>query len=84
MYKVLIVDDEKMIRMGMKKVIPWLSLGIQQVYTAATGMRPCPCWRSTSLRLCYRYTDVRNDGAGIDRKGQKHPAGFKSNRADWL
>lgn len=38
MYKVLIVDDEKMIRMGMKKVIPWLSLGIQQVYTAATGM----------------------------------------------
>lgn len=38
MYKVLIVDDEKMIRMGMKKVIPWLGLGIQQVYTAATGM----------------------------------------------
>ena len=23
MYKVLIVDDEKMIRMGMKKVLPW-------------------------------------------------------------
>lgn len=38
MYKALIVDDEKMIRMGMKKVIPWMSLGIQQVYTAATGM----------------------------------------------
>ena len=23
MYKILIVDDEKMIRLGMKKVLPW-------------------------------------------------------------
>ena len=26
MYKILIVDDEKMIRMGMKKVLPWQEL----------------------------------------------------------
>ncbi len=37
MYKVLIVDDEKMIRMGIKKVIPWNSLGIEEVFTAASG-----------------------------------------------
>lgn len=37
MYKALIVDDEKMIRMGMKKVIPWESLGIQKVDTAASA-----------------------------------------------
>ena len=37
MYKVLIVDDEKMIRMGMKKVLPWDELGVGEVYTAATG-----------------------------------------------
>lgn len=37
MYKVLIVDDEKMIRMGMKKVLPWEELGISDVYTAASG-----------------------------------------------
>jgi two-component system response regulator YesN len=37
MYKVLIVDDEKMIRMGMKKVLPWQKLKIEEVYTAASG-----------------------------------------------
>ena len=37
MYKVLIVDDEKMIRMGIKKVIRWETLGIGAVYTAASA-----------------------------------------------
>lgn len=37
MYKVLIVDDEKMIRMGIKKCIPWESIGVSEVYTAANG-----------------------------------------------
>ena len=37
MYKILIVDDEKMIRLGMKKVLPWESLGIIEVYDAASG-----------------------------------------------
>lgn len=38
MYKLLIVDDEKMIRMGMKAVLPWDSLEIGEVYTAASGI----------------------------------------------
>lgn len=37
MYKVLIVDDEKIIRMGIKNVIPWNSIGINEVYAAASG-----------------------------------------------
>jgi two-component system response regulator YesN len=37
MYKILIVDDEKMIRMGIKQVIPWNSIGIDEVYIAASG-----------------------------------------------
>lgn len=37
MYKVLIVDDEKMIRMGIKKVIRWEELGVSQVFTAASA-----------------------------------------------
>lgn len=37
LYKVLIVDDEKMIRMGIKKVIPWNTIGIEEVFTAASG-----------------------------------------------
>ena len=37
MYKLLIVDDEKMIRMGIKNGIDWPSLGIKAVsYTHLT------------------------------------------------
>jgi two-component system response regulator YesN len=37
MYRVLIVDDEKMIRMGIRKVIQWEKLGVGQVFTAASA-----------------------------------------------
>lgn len=37
MYKVLIVDDERMIREGMKKVLPWSTLEIEKVMIAASG-----------------------------------------------
>ena len=35
MYKVLIVDDEQMIRMGIKEGLDWKKLGIGEVYTAS-------------------------------------------------
>lgn len=38
MYKLLIVDDEKMIRMGIKRGIAWEALGISEVFTAASAM----------------------------------------------
>lgn len=37
MYKLLIVDDEKMIRMGIKNGIDWDSLGIEEVFAAASA-----------------------------------------------
>ena len=37
MYKALVVDDEKMIRMGIKGGIPWKEIGIGEVYTAASA-----------------------------------------------
>jgi len=37
MCKVIIVDDERMIRMGIKQVIPWDSLGIQEVFIAGSA-----------------------------------------------
>lgn len=36
-YKILIVDDEKMIRMGIKSAMPWESMNIAEVYTAASA-----------------------------------------------
>lgn len=37
MYQVLIVDDEKMIRLGMRKAIPWDTFGIREVFVAKSG-----------------------------------------------
>lgn len=36
-YKILIVDDEKMIRMGIKNAMPWERMDISEVYTAASA-----------------------------------------------
>lgn len=37
MYRALVVDDEKMIRMGIKHGIPWKETGIEEVYTARSA-----------------------------------------------
>lgn len=37
MYKLLIVDDEKMIRMGIKNGVSWKESGIEEVYVAASA-----------------------------------------------
>lgn len=39
MYKILIVDDEQMIREGIEMTMPWSSLGIGEVYTAASAIQ---------------------------------------------
>ncbi|MBC7960107.1 MAG: response regulator [Vallitaleaceae bacterium] len=37
MYKAIVVDDEKMIRSGIQKMLPWRGLGVEEVFTAASG-----------------------------------------------
>lgn len=37
MYKLLIVDDEKMIRNGIKTILPWEKIGVDTVFTAASA-----------------------------------------------
>lgn len=37
MMKALIVDDEKMIRLGIRAVVPWDAIGIKEVFTAVSG-----------------------------------------------
>ena len=38
MYKLIIVDDEKSIRQGMAKGIPWTEWGFEVVATAGDGL----------------------------------------------
>lgn len=37
MYKAIVVDDEKMIRLGIQTMIPWKSLGVDEVFVASSG-----------------------------------------------
>lgn len=37
MYKALIVDDERMIRIGIRMTVPWESMGITEVFVVASG-----------------------------------------------
>ena len=81
MYKALIVDDEKMIRMGMKKVIPWDELGIGEVYTAASAAEALEVLDTNRPQIM--ITDIpneRNDRTGTDRESQGYHSGIESNR----
>lgn len=60
MYKALIVDDEKMIRMGMKKVIPWEQLGIGEVYTAASATEALDILEKYNPQIM--ITDIQMNG----------------------
>jgi len=42
MYKALVVDDEQMIRNGIRNLIPWEQIGIDRVFTAASGNEALP------------------------------------------
>ncbi len=65
MYKVLIVDDEKMIRMGMKRAIPWNTLGISEVLLAKSGKEALEVIREEKPQIL--ITDIHMDGmTGLD------------------
>jgi len=65
MYQVLIVDDEKMIRMGMRKAIPWSSLGIKNVYVAKSGEEALDIIREHKPEIL--ITDIRmGEMSGLD------------------
>ena len=65
MYKVLIVDDEKMIRMGMKRAIPWNTLGISEVLLAKSGKEALDVIREEKPQIL--ITDIHMDGmTGLD------------------
>lgn len=68
MYKALIVDDEKMIREGMRQVIPWTALGIQEVYTAASAMEALDIIHNQNPQLM--VTDISmTEMTGLDLIG---------------
>jgi two-component system, response regulator YesN len=56
MYHILIVDDEQMIRNGIAKVISWKKIGIESVFTAASGYEALEILTNQSIDLM--ITDI--------------------------
>ncbi len=68
-YKILIVDDEKMIRMGIKNAMPWESMNIDEVYTAASAMEAAVIIREHQPQIM--ITDISmTEMSGLDLVGQ--------------
>ncbi|MFS0775374.1 response regulator transcription factor [Neobacillus sp. 3P2-tot-E-2] len=57
MYNVLIVDDEPMIREGMKTLIPWEEFGFQVIDTAKDGKEALEKYRANEIHLI--IADIR-------------------------
>jgi two-component system response regulator YesN len=55
--KALIVDDEKIIRMGMRQAVPWDAIGIHQVFTAESGDEALKIFRREKNDIV--ITDIR-------------------------
>ncbi|MGO4937868.1 response regulator transcription factor [Fundicoccus sp. Sow4_H7] len=57
MYKVLIVDDEPVVREGMKQIIDWQNLGFDLIGTAANGNEALQMMKSQEVDIV--ITDIR-------------------------
>lgn len=57
MYRVLIVDDEKMIRVGIQKSLDWEYLKVREVYTAASANQAIRILETNQIDLM--ITDIR-------------------------
>jgi two-component system response regulator YesN len=65
MYRVLIIDDEKIIRSGLEKGLPWSALGLQVIGTAADGIEGERFIREFSPDIV--ITDIKMPGKnGLD------------------
>jgi len=78
MYKALIVDDEKLIRSGMHKAIPWGSIGICDVFLAKSGNEALSIIREQKPEIM--ISDIKMDGmTGLEliAKAKKIVPGMK-------
>ena len=57
MYKALIVDDERIIRQGIRMVVPWDRLGVSEVFMAASGQEAFEIFQKEQPDIM--ITDIR-------------------------
>lgn len=65
MYKLLLVDDEIMIRNGIKAAIDWLPLGVDEVFTVASGIEALKLL--TTQHIDIMFSDINmNEMNGLE------------------
>ncbi|MGI6007398.1 MAG: response regulator transcription factor [Ruminococcus sp.] len=65
MYGILIVDDEKIIRMGMEKAVDWSSAGVDRVFTAGCAEDALDILEKEKIHIL--ITDIQMGGmSGLD------------------
>ncbi len=75
MYKVLIADDEKIIRMGLRGIVDWEALGYEIAGEAATGREVLS--KMLELRPDLVMIDIRMPGiTGLEALGMARNSGF--------
>ena len=69
MYKVLVVDDERMIRLGIQRAIPWGSLQVDEVFVAGSAGEALELLKAHPIDLL--ITDISmSEMTGLDLVGK--------------
>mgnify|MGYP000685966829 CR=1 FL=1 len=78
MYKVLIVDDEIMIRRGLSKIIHWEEIGFEMAGAVGNAMEALELIKKTPVACPFnRHQHAGDDRTGTDPSGKKDIAGVK-------
>lgn len=51
LYKVLLVDDEEVVRHGLRYMLDWKTLGFRIANDVGARQKLCICWRAT-IMMC--------------------------------
>lgn len=60
MYRVLIVDDERFMRDGIKRILPWKDLNVSDVETADSGNKALECMKQQMPDLVLTDIEMKN------------------------
>jgi len=78
MYKILIVDDEPIVRKGICKTVPFNDLKISEVFEANNGLDALDIFRENDIDICLLDINMpRMDGLEFARLAKEHKKSVK-------
>ena len=84
MYSILIVDDERYMREGISKMLPWASLEIDWVDTAESGTRALKKMEAHMPDIVLTDIEMKNmDGLALIREMNRMTGRFRMMMTEW-